>query len=708
MEGFFMSILSFKNVSKSFTEKGHQKINVLKNITLDFSDSGLVFIKGKSGSGKSTLLNLILNIEKVSSGEITFNSIPIESFSKGRLSFYRSKDIAIVFQHYNLIDKCSCLFNVMLPLIISGEKLNVAQAKATEMFGRFNLLSLLNKHDCELSGGEKQRIAIMRALINNPKIILCDEPTGALDSQNAESIMSILSEQSKKCLVIVVSHNDELVSKYADRIITLKDGMIESDSNSNVVFSLPKKENIKSKSNSKWKYYLVRRNFKSNFRKNLMCCFACLIGFTSSILAISFYNGSKEALRENQIKSLDYYTLSVQKKEYQEIEGSPLNLVKVSRPAKNEINFLTDFSSTLSCELNYDFILPQYCVVDCEGQKISDTKLTPVFSISLENYQKNLICQGSAPFNNDLNSAIVNCEFANEYFGNVDSILGKHLVIENKSKIDYPIFDNDRDYINDFVNLKLDFEIVAVVDEFSFLNQPKIYYSYTAFRDKMINTKLNQISDYLGRDFRCYDLVNESPSNSQISAYSYNIFLHNQEDVDKIFSLSKRLKSNESSLSLTSPMFDRIDAFESLVSTFSISMIVFVLIAIIGLAFIIGLFSFSNFIKNKKESAILSCLGAKSSDIGDIFVIENSFVALMSGLLSLLLSVPFAMLLNKLLFSHFGIVDVVRVNFGIVFGIPCFITLLITFMSLFLSFVSTELPLNVYKSMSLSNELRDE
>ena len=186
-------------------------------------------IKGKSGCGKSTLLNIIFGIVKPDKGKILINNKNITKLKDKDFSLFHTNVISFIYQHYNLIENLSALENVMIPLLIKGEKINKAKTKAIELFDRFNILYLKDQLVSHLSGGEKQRIAILRSLITDCPIILADEPTGALDVHNKIIVMDMLKIVSFNHLVIMVSHDENLVSKYADKIILLAGGKIKEE-----------------------------------------------------------------------------------------------------------------------------------------------------------------------------------------------------------------------------------------------------------------------------------------------------------------------------------------------------------------------------------------------------------------------------------------------------------------------------------------------
>ena len=223
-----MELLRLIDVTKTY-KVGDNERHALRHFSFDFPNYGLIAIVGKSGCGKSTLLNLISLIDKPSSGDIYYGNENILKWNNKRINLYRGKELGFIYQSYHLIESESTFYNIMLPALIAGESEKKAKDRTSELLKSINFRkSLYKQKACDLSGGEKERVAILRALINDPKIILADEPTGALDSSNSEIVMDILKKISEKKLVIMVSHNLSLVKRYADKVIVLKDGKIDS------------------------------------------------------------------------------------------------------------------------------------------------------------------------------------------------------------------------------------------------------------------------------------------------------------------------------------------------------------------------------------------------------------------------------------------------------------------------------------------------
>ena len=221
-------MLQLKKIRKEY-KTGDLVQTALNDVSLNLRDSEFVAILGPSGSGKTTLLNIIGGLDRYDSGDLVINGISTKEYTDRDWDSYRNHTIGFVFQSYNLIPHQTVLANVELALTISGISGAERKRRATEALQKVGLGNQLHKHPSEMSGGQMQRVAIARALVNNPDILLADEPTGALDSETSIQVMELLKEVAKDRLVVMVTHNPELAQQYATRIVNLKDGVIRSD-----------------------------------------------------------------------------------------------------------------------------------------------------------------------------------------------------------------------------------------------------------------------------------------------------------------------------------------------------------------------------------------------------------------------------------------------------------------------------------------------
>lgn len=222
-------IIKAKELHKSFTTVKNVKLKVLKGISIDIAREKISVIVGASGAGKSTLLHLLSGLDKPDSGKVFFDDKDIFNYNDEKLSKFRNQNIGFIFQFHHLLPEFTAVENVAIPLMINSLSLSKAIERSKELLSSVGLLERLDHKPAELSGGEQQRVAVARALANNPKIIFADEPTGNLDSENSEAIHKILFElrDKHKITFVIVTHNPGLVN-LADTVYEMKDGLLMS------------------------------------------------------------------------------------------------------------------------------------------------------------------------------------------------------------------------------------------------------------------------------------------------------------------------------------------------------------------------------------------------------------------------------------------------------------------------------------------------
>ncbi len=289
-------MLELKEIKKDYVA-GDLKVKALKGVSISFRQSEFVSILGPSGCGKTTLLNIIGGLDHATSGELLIDNVSTNNYTDRDWDTYRNHRVGFIFQSYNLIPHQTILENVELALTISGVEKAERVKRAKEALDKVGLGEQYNKKPNQLSGGQCQRVAIARALVNEPEILLADEPTGALDSETSVQIMELIKEISQERLVIMVTHNPELADKYSTRIIRLLDGEIVADSNpfdanaEEAKDQVTKKKEISKKSKlSFWTAFkLSAKNLFSKLKRTIMVCIAGSIGIigVATVLAIS-------------------------------------------------------------------------------------------------------------------------------------------------------------------------------------------------------------------------------------------------------------------------------------------------------------------------------------------------------------------------------------------------------------------------------------
>ena len=308
-------MLQLKKIHKQY-KTGDLVQTALDKVSLNLRDCEFVAILGPSGSGKTTLLNIIGGLDRYDSGDLIINGISTKKYTDRDWDSYRNHTIGFVFQSYNLIPHQTVLANVELALTISGVSGAERRRRATEALQKVGLGNQLHKHPTEMSGGQMQRVAIARALVNNPDILLADEPTGALDSETSIQVMELLKEVAKDRLVVMVTHNPELAHQYATRIVQLKDGVIRSDTDpfepDTAQLAPPVHKSMgRSSMSPLTSLSLSFNNLLTKKARTLLTAFAGSIGIIGIALIISLSAGVNQYIDDTERSTLSEYPLQI-------------------------------------------------------------------------------------------------------------------------------------------------------------------------------------------------------------------------------------------------------------------------------------------------------------------------------------------------------------------------------------------------------------
>lgn len=671
----------------------------LRGVSLSLPERGFIAIKGASGSGKSTFLNLASGLASPSEGHLYFQGRDLGGFNRKEKEDYRAFSCGFVYQHFNLLEDLSALENVALPLELRGEEEKAATQKAKTLLAHFGLAPLQDKRAKTLSGGEKQRVALSRALVGNPKVIFADEPTGALDAANEAIVMTALQEIAKTALVLFVSHNPRLIERYAERVITLEDGKVIGD-------SAPSSESAAQKVTSlvlrgphrHWIARFLKRNYAQDKTKNLLSVLAGSLGYLALLLSYGFYHGSNASLAEERKRSLQYLGASLSEKTTFPLEGSPLSLTMSGRPTLEKAQALIKGNPELSIHPDYGYFFPSYSAYSLNGEKEEGASFVPVFDLSLRDRSASFLIEGSTPKGNTLSEALVNREFADLF---AESPCGKTITFGKAERVEQAgAVDN--------LHFSFSLYITGVVEEFSFLNTPKIFYSYGALASFFESESLSEISKKAGKGITIADFVDSCDGHSAYSSYDYLLFAYTEAAGATLQTLATSLEKAKSSLAISSPSLSTSEAFSSLTSSFSASLLPFLGIGIAGVAFIVSSLSYSSFLSRKKEAAIFLALGARNDDSDCLYLGESLVNALFSASLALALSYPLSRLANHFLEKKLGLSSLIAVPYLKDFGIPFFPVIGLFLFSLILSLLGGGIPLAFAKKANLAEELKDE
>ena len=307
-------MLELRNITKSYATENFQQV-ALNNVSIAFRETEFVSILGPSGSGKTTMLNIIGGLDKYDDGDLVINGISTKEYSDRDWDTYRNHSIGFVFQSYNLIPHQSVLANVEMALTLSGVSKTKRKSMAVESLKRVGLEDHIHKRPNQLSGGQMQRVAIARALVNNPDIILADEPTGALDTETSTQIMGLLKEISKDKLVIMVTHNPELAEEYSTRIVKVRDGKIIDDTDTFTPDKEMKGEKPKKKTSMNFltALSLSFNNLLTKKGRTMLTAFAGSIGIIGIALILAISTGVNNYIDDIQRDTLSSFPIQIQK-----------------------------------------------------------------------------------------------------------------------------------------------------------------------------------------------------------------------------------------------------------------------------------------------------------------------------------------------------------------------------------------------------------
>ncbi len=680
-------IFSIKHVDKVFGSK-ERAVTALSDVSFLTPEKGLFAIMGKSGSGKSTLLNLLSLLETPSKGKIIFRGRNLSKLSEREKLSFRNRVCGFVHQKFNLLEEETVFYNVALPLLIRGEKKAKIEKKVGDLLSKFALSKFKNRKVSFLSGGEKQRVAIIRSIINNPKVVFADEPTGALDEGNSVKVMETLKEIGKDKLVILVTHNEKLAKQYADALLILKDGKIIENTSTETNLKKEKFLFPRFSSHAGWRKELFKSHLAKDKKKNFLSFLSSSVAFVFLLCSIGFIFGSNDTLNEEKEKLMLLYKGQVSNRETYTLENSPLSLLKSTRPEKEDLFDL--FDDQVSVHNDYSYFYPSV-VPFTFGDDSYSAYFESIFDPTLQEFGDNLLLEGEPFEQDDFSRCFVNDAFKKEFGIDVGDFI--HVPIETNVTVDGA---------NHLAKLSNDFVVSGVIFEFGFLNSPRIYYSYLASEERLREQKLPESETSL------FDLVENANEDEILSSYSYLLFAHDEEGKKRMFSLAESSEEGGDGLSFSSYAYSLIASFSSLHSALGDVLVPFLILGLFASIFNSGAIAFSSFLERKKEAAILTSLGAPFSSIIALYAYESVFIALLSISFSLVVSFFLESPLNSLLYSLSSIPSLIEIPFVSFLGIPYLLPILAFLLSSLLSIFGTVLPMAFFKRSSLLQELNDE
>ncbi|MGM9874108.1 MAG: ATP-binding cassette domain-containing protein [Bacilli bacterium] len=672
-----------------------------------FPSCGLVAIKGKSGSGKSTLLNLLSLLDSPTSGEIYFSHINLNKLSNKKRNEFIRNNFSFVFQSYHLINHLSVIDNVIVNLLIRNVSYKKASKKAEGILLKVGIdKSLFNKKVSLCSGGEKQRIAIARALITNPKIIFFDEPTGALDENNSLNVMKLISSLKKNCLCILVSHDERLIEKFADEIIELEYGKIKKITKRNIIKPITDLKNNNYKNSKKLSSFLYKKNINKRKKKHLFLSFSFSLALSFFIVIFSFSVNKDSLSKKEASKQLDYPSLTLVKEKIISTTSSSLKLVKTMRPSNDDVlTFKIKTNDKYIVDYNLDYLFYSSSL-DIGENNFSDYSFSPIYSFLDEFCNKELLIKGQFPKEDNFNEIVINESLykclINEYnFSPLD--LSFDISINTILPLTLSFDSEDIKYIEDVFIYEGQLKIVGVVKDFSFLSNKKIYYSYCGFKNILFDHLLNNLSFEMDYSVNVYDYFSFLNDKNYETSYSYRLFLKDYRNINYI---KDDISKIDGEIKLISYPYEKETTFSTLLNVSNIGLNVFLVIAFLSLILLMIISYYSFILKDRKEIAIYLSLGALYKTIENCYVNEAIFISFVSFILSFVFSFIEQLIINSVIYKFLNISSFLSIPFSTLYNIPFLLPLFVLSITVLTALISIYIPLFLRRKISLSKELK--
>lgn len=690
-------MLNLKNITKIYKTSSFEQ-KALDDVSISFRNNEFVFILGESGSGKTTLLNIIGGLDNSYEGDLIINGKSTKNFKNEDFDSYRNNLLGLVFQNYNLINHLSVLENVELPLKLANVDYKKRKELALLSLKKVNLENHIYKKPNELSGGERQRVAIARAIVNNPKIITLDEPTGALDSKTSIEIMELIKEISKDKLVIIVTHNKELSKKYASRIIELKDGKIIKDTNN---YNSNEKEEILLNKKTKMKFMdalkLSLSNIKTKKGRTILTSLASSVGIIGIALVLSLSNGFNKQIKKYEQKIFSTMPIVINKEAlnltlddnkklntYQNInyviprKSDSDDIIKYNNISNDYLNYIEKINKDYTYGINYVKNPNINFIYKDKNNKLflTDNPTLNIKCIPKTSNNNNFIdiyydiLKGRLP--NSKNEIVLEVDSYNKVDSNLLELLGidfsSNVSFEDIMNSNINIVFNDDLYIrnNDYwsksINLDKLYDKSYPLKVVGIIRMKNIYPSIitsssilytTDFINYLldINSSSNIIKDQEKKDFdvltgtifknkeekeKKLEYLGKNNSFSSITIYPKDF--NSKEKIIKYLDKYNDDKKENDKISYTDESKLISVMTSSIIESITIVLVFFSSISLIVSSIMIGIVTYISVLERTKEIGILRSLGARKKDISRVFNAENFIIGISSGIFGIIVT----------------------------------------------------------------------
>lgn len=628
-----MAVLSLNNVKKSYKLGDGTEFPVLKGINVSFEKGELVSIIGESGSGKSTLMNIIGGLDSKFEGEVLVDGKNIGSFTEKELDIYRKNKIGFIFQSFNLVPHLTILDNVALALTLSNVKRSEQVERAKEMLEKVGLKDHIHKKPNQLSGGQMQRVAIARALINDPEMIVADEPTGSLDSQTTQQILDIITQIAQEGkLVLLVTHSEH-VAECSSRVIRIADGQIVENRQGITLTPKETAETAKTKEISKNLNFagaikLAFKNMKEKKMRNILVAVGASIGIMSIMLMLSIGNGIKTYIRDTMESLANPLAIEVTMPEEEDTPAmGPEAFLSNTYFTQEDIDRLNVVEHVSATEEHFSAFAMGTAIASI------DDKQAPLMMVStLSQYNEYDLVEGTMANKNEI---IIN-KAVKEELG-MDDIVGKTITVSVQ-------VDNRQIVIDTVVS-------------------------------GVLSDETSPMSGGMSQVYLYYDDLKQACAEQDYDLMPTSIMLiaDMEENVDGI-------KSTVTDMGYGSSMQ------ETMVETFTTMLDLFtgVLAGIAGISLLVSAIMilvvlYISVVERTREIGVMKAIGARRKDIRRIFISESFILGLAGGIIATVITFIIMFIGNAVIQSHFGVNMILISPYYVLFGIG--ISILISVLS---------------------------
>ena len=628
-----MAVLSLNNVKKSYKLGDGTEFPVLKGINVSFEKGELVSIIGESGSGKSTLMNIIGGLDSKFEGEVLVDGKNIGSFTEKELDIYRKNKIGFIFQSFNLVPHLTILDNVALALTLSNVKRSEQVERAKELLEKVGLKDHIHKKPNQLSGGQMQRVAIARALINDPEMIVADEPTGSLDSQTTQQILDIITQIAQEGkLVLLVTHSEH-VAECSSRVIRIADGQIVEDRQGITLTPKETDETAKTKEISKNLNFagaikLAFKNMKEKKMRNILVAVGASIGIMSIMLMLSIGNGIKTYIRDTMESLANPLAIEVTMPEEEDTPTmGPEAFLSNTYFTQEDIDRLNAVEHVSATEEHFSAFAMGTAIASI------DDKQAPLMMVStLSQYNEYDLVEGTMANKNEI---IIN-KAVKEELG-MDDIVGKTITVSVQ-------VDNRQIVIDTVVS-------------------------------GVLSDETSPMSGGMSQVYLYYDDLKQACAEQDYDLMPTSIMLiaDMEENVDGI-------KSTVTDMGYGSSMQ------ETMVETFTTMLDLFtgVLAGIAGISLLVSAIMilvvlYISVVERTREIGVMKAIGARRKDIRRIFISESFILGLAGGIIATVITFIIMFIGNAVIQSHFGVNMILISPYYVLFGIG--ISILISVLS---------------------------